>query len=214
MDIAQQLSQKYPKLFDPLIAAYQKCRPVGVVHGKLKYMIESLLSSDGDIVQMYVNGYDHQAIAHQIGLEEKTVRKIITKYNRKNVMNFDLIAEFTKKQENENATSKLRAKYHDLFDPLIESYLNISRDDDERQKEISKLIKNLLDDRSNHGKIVELYNEGFTLQDIGDQYGVTRERIRQIIKKYEGCYIVVGSKEWCLKELENLTKDNTKRRPS
>ncbi|MFN9829941.1 MAG: sigma factor-like helix-turn-helix DNA-binding protein, partial [Pseudanabaena sp.] len=221
MDIAQQLSQKHPKLFDPLIAAYKESRPAGVVHGKLKYMIESLLSSDGDIVQMYVNGHDHQAIANQIGLDERTVRTIITKYNQRNVINFDLIAESTKqrkrenlKQQNENVISKLKVKYDYLFDPLIESYLNIPKDDDEQHKKISKLIKNLLDDSSNHGKIVELYNEGFTLQDIGDQYGVTRERIRQIIKKYEGYYIVVGSKEWCLKELEKLTKDKVKRLPS
>ncbi|MFN5862159.1 MAG: hypothetical protein ACK451_09285 [Pseudanabaena sp.] len=31
MDIAQQLFQKHPHLFDPLIAAYQKSKPDGKV---------------------------------------------------------------------------------------------------------------------------------------------------------------------------------------
>jgi len=52
-------------------------------------------------------------------------------------------------------------------------------------------LKNLLDKKSNHGEIIQLYNEGFSLQDIGNYHGVTRERIRQIIKKYQGYYIEV-----------------------
>lgn len=31
-----------------------------------------------------------------------------------------------------------------------------------------------------------LYRNGYTLQQIGDQYGITRERVRQLITKYEG----------------------------
>lgn len=40
------------------------------------------------------------------------------------------------------------------------------------------------DERSS--TMAALYEEGFTLQQIGDRYGVTRERVRQLIKKRHG----------------------------
>lgn len=35
--------------------------------------------------------------------------------------------------------------------------------------------------RHDYPKLVELYNKGYTLQAIGDFYGVSRERIRQLL---------------------------------
>lgn len=35
--------------------------------------------------------------------------------------------------------------------------------------------------RQDYPKLIELYNKGYTLQAIGDFYGVSRERIRQIL---------------------------------
>lgn len=35
--------------------------------------------------------------------------------------------------------------------------------------------------RQDYPKLVELYNKGYTLQAIGDFYGVSRERIRQLL---------------------------------
>ena len=38
--------------------------------------------------------------------------------------------------------------------------------------------------RINHDDAVMMYKDGSTLQDIGEKYGVTRERVRQILAKY------------------------------
>lgn len=37
--------------------------------------------------------------------------------------------------------------------------------------------------RHDYPKLIELYNKGYTLQTIGDFYGVSRERIRQILSR-------------------------------
>lgn len=37
--------------------------------------------------------------------------------------------------------------------------------------------------REDYPKLVEMYRQGHTLQDIGNKYGVTRERIRQILSR-------------------------------
>ena len=40
--------------------------------------------------------------------------------------------------------------------------------------------------RERNERIVELYRSGVTLQEIGDRFGVTRERVRQIVARAEG----------------------------
>jgi predicted DNA-binding protein YlxM (UPF0122 family) len=39
--------------------------------------------------------------------------------------------------------------------------------------------------KSRNQKMIGLYKEGYTLQEIGDQYGVSRERVRQIVQSKE-----------------------------
>jgi len=103
-----------------------------------------------------------------------------------------------------SVVAELKRQYQELFSPLIEAYTNLSTQEKGERKKICKLVQNLLNNTSNHGEIIQLYNEGFSLQDIGNYQGVSRERIRQIIKKYEGYYIAVGSREWTFNELEKL----------
>lgn len=95
---------------------------------------------------------------------------------------------------------------------LIHLELIQIRTDTDKYDEIERLFRNLIDVSSRCADVIQLHNEGFNGQEIGNQYGVSRERIRQIIKKYQGYYIVAGSKEWCLRELEELTgKQDDKR---
>ena len=39
--------------------------------------------------------------------------------------------------------------------------------------------------RQRNDNIIELREEGWTLARIGEKYGITRERVRQIINQYE-----------------------------
>ena len=208
MDIAQQLSQKHPNLFDPLISAYQKSKPDGKVRQRQDEMITELLGFTGDVIQMHIDGYDPLHIAEHYGVTEDEVKNILVKFDKRNITSFNIQKVIYKSSE----VNQLREKYSYLFDPLIDLYLNTPKTDTDKYNEIERLFRNLIDETSKSADAIKLHNEGFNGQDIGNQYGVSRERIRQIIKKYQGYYIVAGSKEWVLKELEKLTgKQDDKR---
>jgi hypothetical protein len=105
-----------------------------------------------------------------------------------------------------SVVEELRREYQELFTPLIQAYENISTYQEKERNKIFKLVKNLLNQDLNHGEIIELYNESFSLQDIGNYNGLSRERIRQIIKQYEGYYIKVGSREWTINQVDKLNQ--------
>jgi hypothetical protein len=96
--------------------------------------------------------------------------------------------------------AQLSQRYPDLFNPLIEVY-QTSTPHSKIQKKYHRMIESLLE---RDGEMIELSNQGLSFQDIGNRQGLTRERIRQIINKYEGYYIVAGSTEWCLTELDKI----------
>ena len=105
----------------------------------------------------------------------------------------------------DNQADLLEEKYPGLFDPLIELYRE-KRDalDPEEIKKIRKALSTLTSKNSNHAELVHMTYEGYSNQQIGDQFGISRERVRQLINRYEGYYTLVGTKEWCLRELERL----------
>ncbi|MCA6604962.1 MAG: DEAD/DEAH box helicase [Pseudanabaena sp. M007S1SP1A06QC] len=193
------LSQKHPHLFDPLIAAYKSSKPDGKVRQRLGEMIVELLGFAGDVIQMHIDDYEPLHIATHYGVTEDEVNSILVKFNQRNITSFDIQKVIYKSEVNQ-----LRERYDYLFDPLIDLCLNTPRTDKDKYYEIERLFRNLVDETSRHAVVIQLHNEGFNGQDIGNKYGVSRERIRQIIKKYQGYYIVSGSKEWVLKELEKL----------
>jgi uncharacterized protein (DUF433 family) len=205
MDIAQQLSEKYPGLFEPLIDAYRNSKAGGKVELRHHKMIEDLLSGEADVITMSLASDSIETVAKHFGFSIEDVQKILAKYNKIKKIK-DIIINKSNSSINELKIQQLEEMYGYIFQPLIDIYLKLQSLDPKKQKEITKLIDILLDKTSNNGHIIKLYNEGFTLQEIGDQYSVSRERIRQIIRKYDGYHILVGSKEWCLKELDILIK--------
>ncbi|MEL6229167.1 MAG: DEAD/DEAH box helicase [Cyanobacteria bacterium J06627_3] len=71
-------------------------------------------------------------------------------------------------------------------------------------EEIRKTLFALTRQDSNHAEMVKMSYEGSSLRQIGTRFGVSREWVRQIIDKYKGYYTLVGTKQWCLRELEKL----------
>lgn len=107
----------------------------------------------------------------------------------------------------------LEEKHPGLFDPLME----ICKEQKDLTssasfKDIQKAVSRLTEDQSNHAEMVRLSYEGYSLQKIGNQFGITRERVRQVIKKYEGYYTVSGTEEWCLRELKKLADSGSEGR--
>lgn len=87
----------------------------------------------------------------------------------------------------------------------------IKSKNEQRKKEskINKSSKRVISFFEKHKKMLEMRNEGGTLEEIGQVYGVTRERIRQILKKlidngpYEG-FTILNKEEIASKKHENF----------
>jgi hypothetical protein len=77
---------------------------------------------------------------------------------------------------------------------LLEEWQNPTRSEKKVSPVAESRRKNSLE-KSN--QILELYKQGHTYQEIGNEYGLSRERIRQILKKNPGLSA-------CMKEREDL----------
>jgi superfamily II DNA or RNA helicase/SAM-dependent methyltransferase len=112
---------------------------------------------------------------------------------------------------------QLAEKYPNLFDPLVNLYLGAEPASKEHRK-LSKVIKQLLNESCHHAEMIQMRLDNQSLQAIGDQFNLTRERVRQIINKYDGyiANIDIGSKEWCLRLLNQLlqSQSDPKKLPS
>lgn len=217
MDIAQELAQKYPEIFDPLIQAYLSSRSGGKVQARQHKIIENLLERDGAIIDMYLQGATLEDIVSRFSISTEEFQKIIKFYNKGSITKFRLTTRSSYQspvihdsglEDLKNQIELLNEVHPGLFDPLVNIGSNISYDDLATYKRIKRLVEALLDKNPRHAEILQLHYEGFTLQEIGDQFGITRERIRQIIKKYEGFYTIAGTPEWCLRELAKISVSN------
>ena len=101
-------------------------------------------------------------------------------------------------------------KHPGLFDPLIALYREKRNSlDSEEIKKVRKILSALTRQKSTHAEMIKMSYEGCNKLKIGKKFGISRERVRQIIEKYEGYYTLVGTKEWCLRELEKLVDSET-----
>ena len=101
----------------------------------------------------------------------------------------------------------LDEEYPGVFQPLIDMYNSTP------ETEISKIggleeILSTLQNRKDHAEMVWFKFSGETLESIGKSFGITRERVRQIIKKYSEYITDTNSAEWAEKSIRHLMKTN------
>jgi hypothetical protein len=82
MDIAQQLSEKYPGLFEPLIDAYRNSKAGGKVELRHQKMIEDLLNGEAELITMSLASNSVEVIAKHFGFSIEDVQEILTKYSK------------------------------------------------------------------------------------------------------------------------------------
>lgn len=98
---------------------------------------------------------------------------------------------------------QLEAKYPGTFDKLIQKYQTLSIEERDRKKS-KKLIENILQKDCWHGEAIKMYLDGCNCAYIGRKVNKSRERVRQVIKKYKDYFYPLGSKDWCELQLEKL----------
>ena len=107
---------------------------------------------------------------------------------------------------------QLDEKYPMVFEPLINRYRQTPETDLMACKSLEKQIQQLLKN-TQHGRICQrrFYDE--TLESIGKTIGVTRERIRQIEKKYKSNVTNIYSRNWLTAAVQGLlTQQETSNR--
>jgi hypothetical protein len=136
MDIAQQLSEKYPGLFEPLIDAYRNSKAGGKVELRHHKMIEDLLSGEADVITMSLASDSIETVAKHFGFSIEDVQKILAKYNKIKKIK-DIIINKSNSSINELKIQQLEEMYGYIFQPLIDIYLKLQSLDPKKQKEIT-----------------------------------------------------------------------------
>lgn len=106
----------------------------------------------------------------------------------------------------------LNSEYPGVFRPLIDEYVSTSETELLKLIELEKILR-VLCERPKHAKMVWRRFSGETLESIGKSFGVTRERVRQIIKRYSKYTTDINSPDWAEKSIRDLiSKTNTENR--
>lgn len=102
--------------------------------------------------------------------------------------------------------AELEARFPGIFDPLISAYRDESAKDAFGILALEKVIRTLSAKDYRIARIISYRYEGFTLKDIGEEFDITRERIRQIVLQYKQYIVDKGSREWAINEVSKVIR--------
>lgn len=101
--------------------------------------------------------------------------------------------------------SQLTEKYPLVFENLLTNHEDFLNSDPLTGKQVEKSIKSLLKN-PNHAEVCQRRFFGETLDSIGKDLGVTRERIRQIEKKYKQLVLDIYDEIWLRQKIKDLVE--------
>jgi len=111
--------------------------------------------------------------------------------------------------KNVELVTQLNEKYPMVFEPLLDAYRLADETDvltcQSLEKQIQRLLKN-----TQHAKICQRRFLDETLDAIGKDFGVTRERIRQIEKKYKGLITNIYAESWLTRAVQSILSQDEK----
>ncbi len=99
---------------------------------------------------------------------------------------------------------ELDSKFPGVFVPLVEAYAEVSESEQPKREKLEKAAQNLLQNNNYHADMLQCRFMGETLQEIGERYGITRERVRQLEAKYKEYTTDIESREWVGKAIRDL----------
>ena len=97
----------------------------------------------------------------------------------------------------------LNNEYPGAFQPLIDEYVSIPGTELSKLSDLEKILQTLCK-QPKHAKMVWRRFSGETLESIGKSFGITRERVRQIIKRYSKYATDIDSPSWIEKSIRHL----------
>ena len=106
---------------------------------------------------------------------------------------------------------ELDSKFPGVFVPLIEAYAEAGENEQAKREKLEKAAQNLLQNNSHHADMLQRRFMGGTLQEIGERYGITRERVRQLEAKYKEYTTDIESREWVEKAIRDLISSRSDR---
>ena len=118
------------------------------------------------------------------------------------------LPESPQHQKRIDLVESIANEYPGVFDPLLEDDVATGVENRVKLEFLEEKIQDLTSDKTHHAEMVWFHFSGETLQTIGDNYGLTRERVRQIINKYKGYITDIESKVWAKKSIYYLIKNN------
>ena len=99
---------------------------------------------------------------------------------------------------------ELNSKFPGVFVPLVEAYAEAGESEQTKREKLEKAAQSLLQNNSYHADMLQRRFMGETLQEIGERYGITRERVRQLEAKYKEYTTDIESREWVEKAIRAL----------
>jgi len=106
----------------------------------------------------------------------------------------------------------LDSEYPGVFQPLIDEYMSTPERESLKLIDLEKVLQALYK-RPKHAEMVWRRFSGETLASIGKSFGLTRERVRQIIKRYSKYTTDINSPSWVEKSIRHLvSKTNNENR--
>ena len=104
-----------------------------------------------------------------------------------------------------NKFLKLEEAFPKTFNKLVDDFL--AADTLAKTNQKLYLCVSLLDGSSEISSMIHEYQQGATLQELGEKYNYTRERVRQKINIFKDCFVKAKTKEWAISCLNRLIKD-------
>lgn len=108
-----------------------------------------------------------------------------------------------KHTKSDDLINLLDSEYPGVFQPLIDEYMSTPEGELLKLSDLEKVLQALFK-RPKHAEMVWRRFSGETLASIGKSFGLTRERVRQIIKRYSKYTTDINSPGWVEKSIRHL----------
>jgi superfamily II DNA/RNA helicase len=213
-DLPETPSEQYPSA----IEYPEQIRNITIIDLVNTYATSTRLRNSIDMAKK-TNKLPFETIGNYLDADSKAKRKLLELDNlgrksaRELIHLIDTITkgnlpERPKHKKRQDLLKTLSEQYPGVFDLLIEEYLSTPEGEILKLEKLEKILLDLCDKKSKHAEMAWFRFAGWTLEEIGKNYGLTRERVRQITSMYQEYMTDTDSAIWAEKSVRYLIAKN------